>query len=111
MVTEPRPRASEEPPLLSVAVVVGTQRERAQRVLAHLAAETIAPDIEVIVVDTQPAARALSATRVPPVRILRGDSLSYGEARAAAVHAAQAQIVAFLEDHCYPHPRWAEAVV
>ena len=43
--------------------------------------------------------------------VLSGAGLSYGQARARAVGAAHAELIAFLEDHCYPHPGWAEALV
>ncbi len=36
---------------------------------------------------------------------------STAAARAAGVRAARGQIVAFAEDHCLPHPAWAEAIL
>jgi len=36
---------------------------------------------------------------------------STGEARAAGAVAASAAVVAFAEDHCFPGPGWAEAIV
>lgn len=100
-----------EPPSLSVAVVAGAQRRRMQRMLHCLAGQTIAGQVEVIVVDTRPDASAWQLPAAPPVRVLPARSSTFGKAREAGVVAAQAELIAFLEDHCYPAPDWAEAVV
>lgn len=91
--------------------MVGAQRERAIRLLLALSKQTVASRLEVIIVDTRPDATELVAPEQLSVTILPGDSLSYGEARATAVRAARGEIVAFLEDHCYPRAGWAEAVI
>jgi hypothetical protein len=96
--------------ILTVATVAGAQRRRTQRQLAALAAQTIAAEIEVVVVDTRPRLDPIDPPRTLEVRVLQRDSLSFGEARAEAARAAGAEIVAYLEDHCYPEPAWAEAL-
>ncbi len=98
-------------PAMSVVVVVGAQRGRAVRSFEALSRQTIARRLEVILVDTRPDAGALGVAADAPVEVIPGPSLSYGAARAAAVSAAQGEIVAFIEDHCYPRPEWAEAVL
>jgi hypothetical protein len=103
----PEPRE----PLLTVATVAGRQRPRVQRLFDALAAQTIAPEIEVVVVDARPELARVEAPDRLRVRTLAGAALSYGEARAKAARAARAQIVAFVEDHCYPEPGWAEALL
>jgi len=107
------PEASRErrQPLVTVASVAGTQRQRVRRLLTALAAQTIAAEIEVVIVDARPQLGAIEPPDRLRVRILPGDSLFYGEARAKAASDARAEIVAFLEDHCYPDPGWAEALV
>jgi Glycosyltransferase like family 2 len=95
---------------LSVATVAGLQRDRLRELLAALAAQTIAAEIEVVVVDTRPELGVPEPPAGLRVRTLPGGSLSFGEARAEAARAASAPIVAFLEDHCYPEPGWAAAV-
>ncbi len=40
-----------------------------------------------------------------------GPDISVGRANAAGVRAARAGVVAFAEDHCFPEPGWAEALV
>jgi glycosyl transferase family 2 len=73
-----------------------------------LRAQTIASELEVIVVDTRPGSAMLPVPDMPVTKVVDGGSLSYGEARARAVREARADVVAFVEDHCYPEPGWAE---
>ena len=96
--------------ILTVATVAGAQRGRTQRQLAALAAQTIAAQIEVVVVDTRPRLDPIDPPGSLDVKVLQDGSLSFGAARAEAVRAARTEIVAFLEDHCYPEPSWAEAL-
>jgi hypothetical protein len=98
-------------PSLTAATVAGAQRGRVQRLLSALATQTIAADIEVVVVDCRTGLAEIEPPEGLRVRILPGDSLSFGEARARAARDARAEIVAFIEDHCYPEPGWAEALV
>ena len=44
-------------------------------------------------------------------RLVRCESRSHGESAAAGVRAARAPIVAFAEDHCFPEPAWARALL
>lgn len=100
-------------PRLSVVVVVGPLRERGQHVLDALAAQTIVRELEVIVVD-------LCAPDTPRLDHPPGlhvdyvgadDSFTFGEARAAGVAHTHAPLIAFIEDHCFPEPEWAAALV
>jgi hypothetical protein len=105
---------------LSVAVVIGAQRRRAAACLHALALQSVADQLEVIVLDTRPELPAIwpaspdaqdrPAWSQAPV-VLAAAGLSYGQARAVAVGAARAELIAFLEDHCYPQPGWAEALL
>ncbi len=99
--------------MLAAAVIVGPVRDRAQRVYDALAAQTIARDIEIILVDLYADAfprldtSAHAATRyhtLPP-------TTAWGAARAMAARTATAPIVAFIEDHCFPASDWAERLV
>jgi hypothetical protein len=81
----------------------------------HLAAQSIADRIEVVFVvprglDFAPDADALAGfagSRVTEVESMEGGAAGY----AAGVRAASAPFVAFTEDHCYPEPGWAEALL
>jgi hypothetical protein len=98
-------------PVLSVAVVVGPVRSRATRVVAELASQDVADRLEVVLVDVEHGRDPIVAPA--PLRVVRvplaGALMS--QARGEAVRAASAPTIAFLEEHCYPRPGWARAVV
>ncbi len=98
---------------LSTVLVAGQCRARAQRVLDAIAAQTCAADMEIIVVDaTTPETPHLQLPEGARVIYLHPETPpTLPEARAAAVRYASADYVAFLEDHCYPQPGWAEALI
>jgi glycosyltransferase involved in cell wall biosynthesis len=100
-------------PELSVVCVAGEQRQRVRRCLAALAAQTAVGRIEVLVVDAGGAGDPIA---LPPelgssTVIGAGSDPSLGRARAAGARAATGRAVAFLVDHGYPAPRWAEALI
>ena len=100
-------------PLLSVLAVVGEERSRSVPMLEALAKQTIAGQMEVILVDVAPER---AADLAPPfsleVKVLRHPgSWDWGGARAVSVRIARAPVVAFLEDHTIPEPGWAEEIV
>lgn len=98
---------------LAVLMVAGRRRERAQRVLEALERQTCGDRFEVLVADrASESPQALRppegiSTRIFPI----DDSASWGEARAMALEQAQAPLVAFIEDHCYPSAEWAAAIL
>lgn len=97
---------------LSVVLLAGRQRPRAERVLEALARQTLADPLEVIVLDSTPDAGPLRAPDGLAVRTVTAPpDAGYGEIRALGVSEASAPVIAFLEDHCYPDPGWAAAVV
>ena len=87
-------------PSISVLVVIGAERARYALLLKALAEQTISDEMEVILVDIAPA--DAPDFLLPPglkVKILHHPgSFDWGAARAAAVRAAAAPIVAFLEE-------------
>ena len=98
-------------PELSVAVTVGRLRGRAQRVIDALAEQDVAASLEVLVVDLDPE---LEPIHIPAP--LRGvhvplPSALISRAKGEAVRRASAPVIAFLEDHCYPRPGWARALI
>jgi hypothetical protein len=97
---------------LSAVMVVNTCRSRAQRALDAVAAQTVADAIETIVVDVAP--EGTSALRAPSkgeVHYLRMPGSHYGRARVEGARSATTPVVAFLEDHCFPRPDWAAALI
>jgi hypothetical protein len=100
-------------PSLTAIVVVGEMRDRAQVVLDRLAAQTASRQMEIVIADT--VSTSFPRLRDPggvPVRYLECPNIrSWGEVRAAAVRAARASLVAFIEDHSVPSPTWAEEIL
>lgn len=100
-------------PVLSAVVVAGNCRSRAQQVIDGLAAQTRVCDIEAIVIDV--ASTDLAHLSIPEglraVYIHPETPMLLQEARATAVKYASSQIIAYLEDHCFPHPDWAEGLI
>ena len=99
--------------VLSVVLVAGSQRERAQRVIDAIANQTALPSVELILVDLARAdARRLEIPeRLAHVRLLRPDIRQWGIARAEGARAVSGLSVAFIEDHCFPTPTWAEMLI
>ena len=98
-------------PALTVAVLVGPLRHRARRVVDWVAEQDVADRIEMLVVDLAPDAEPLA---LPPgidahTIELPGAPISRGKGE--AVRRASAPVVAFVEDHCYPCPGWAGALI
>lgn len=95
-------------------MVAGQHRDRAQRVLDAVGRQTALEELEVVVVDLAPTgARPLrlpDGCRQSRVVPLPGSGL-LSRAKAEAVRAASSETVAFLEDHCYPEPGWARALI
>lgn len=107
-----RARMPPSTPQLSVVLVAGSQRARAQRVLDALASQTVAAHIEVVVIDVSPSSLPrLNTSGVRTEYVRRPDIDRWGAARAEGVRAASAVTVAFIEDHCFPARTWAEILI
>ena len=102
-------------PTLSAVVVAPEGWEPVRTTVRHLAAQSIADRIEVVFVvprgvgfaPESDAVAAFAGWRVTEVESMEGGAAGY----AAGVRAAAAPFVAFTEDHCYPEPDWAEALL
>jgi hypothetical protein len=98
-------------PQLTVGLIVGELRERAERSLRHILAQTALERMEVIVVDVSRGG-SFAGSDHPKVRYLhRPQFRFYCEAQIEAVRQARSQVIAFLEDHTYAEPQWAEAIL
>ncbi|WP_420455808.1 hypothetical protein [Rubrivirga sp.] len=100
-------------PDLSVVLVAPNGMGSIRRTMACLRAQTARERLEVLVV--APSAElldldALGRDRFAALRAVEvGPITQRGEAAAVAVREATAPIVAFVEDHSFPRPGWAEA--
>lgn len=102
-------------PALSVVLACTGGLGSIAATIRHLAVQSIHDQIELVVVG-----RAADAAGPPPagvegfwgyrfIAIASVDSIA--RANAAGVRSAQAPVVALAEDHCFPQPGWAEALV
>jgi hypothetical protein len=85
-----------------------------RRVVGHLTAQTIAGEVEIVVVCPSPKELAFPpdvAALLARVTVVEGPLVPLGEARAAAIRAATAPVVALGETHAFPAPDWAERLV
>jgi hypothetical protein len=98
---------------LSVIVVVGDCRERAERMFEAISGQSAADRVEIVVVDA--ASGSTKNLRLPAglsVRYVRVDAgILPGSARYAGIAHATAPVIAFLEDHCFPDKDWAAAIL
>lgn len=95
---------------ISVVVVVGKLRNRARRTLRALLEQRGAPEMEIIAVDVSPFEEPLGVegTHSTPFKwVPYGNARSIPYAKARGAQEAEAEIIAFLEDHCLPSPEWA----
>jgi hypothetical protein len=99
-------------PLLSVVCFAGPHRERTRRCLDALGSQTAAGAVELILLDAgdpgdladPPPGLAARIERLP-------GGVRLGAARTQGVAAASAPAIAFMSDHCYPDPGWAQALI
>lgn len=101
-------------PELSVVVVAPDRYDTIRKTLRHLRAQTVSTQLEIIMImpsaeglDLDAASRDFFQVRVVDV----GKIGSSARAAATGIRQASAPVVALLEDHCYPDPGWAEALI
>lgn len=108
--------AGDAPTLLTVVLVAADRFETIRRTLAAVSAQTIAGQLEVLLV--APDAAGLAEVRPPDVATFArfeplyvGPIVDVDKAAAAALLKASSPVVALVEDHAYPEPAWAEAIL
>lgn len=89
--------------------------ETIRKTVSHVANDASARSIELLIGCTDPDTVAVDPNAVlsfHSVRIVRCDMTpGSGEGRALAIKEASAQVVVFGEDHCFPQPGWAAALL
>ncbi len=104
-----------EEPAISVVLPTWDTFDSLRTTVAHLCRQTIAHRIELLI--CAPGADrfevdAAAVAALHSVRVLEaGDLTTSGPPRARAIREARADVVAFTEDHCFPDPGWAEALL
>src|SRR5262249_45172790 len=99
-------------PDLSVVICSFNGVEGTHRCLHALAAQTIRPRLELIVVDDGSTDSTSDVARAHGALAARHPAnLGIAAARNSGIAAASAPIVGFLDDDCEPEPRWAERLL
>lgn len=100
-------------PALSVILLIGDERERAQRALDSVLQQDCIDRIEILLVDlSRRGAATLDHHDHPRVKYSRPSAdTSYVDARVDATTEARAPYVAFLEEHAEAMPGWAAGVL
>ncbi|MGF1538554.1 MAG: glycosyltransferase family 2 protein [Elainellaceae cyanobacterium] len=106
---------------LSVILITSDHFNSIRKTIGYLQKQTIQPDIELIIVapsyseittDLDSGVLSAQLSGFANYQIVEiGPIVSIGRAYAAGVRAAQAPVVALGEDHCFPEPGWAAALV
>ena len=100
---------------LSVVLVTPDRYERIRKTIRHLGRQTVKSRIEVVI--GAPSLGELEPDHVElsgfaSVRLVElGPIRSTGEPRAIALLRATAPVIVFAEDHCWPEPGWAAALI
>jgi hypothetical protein len=102
-------------PALSVVLITPDSFETIRKTAGCVARQSACAAIELVIVAPTAAGIDVDQTLVAGlagVQLVRLDSLTpTGPARAAAIRAARAPVVAFGEEHCFPEPGWAQALI
>jgi hypothetical protein len=102
-------------PALSVVLATPDNFETIQKTIHYLQKQTICDELELVIV--APSLMQLSSHLTELKDFLSyqivevGEITAIGWANAAGVRRATASIVVLAEDHCFPDPTWAEALV
>jgi len=106
-------RSDRSLPDISVIIVVGDNRRRAQRAVDSVLGQDFDGRVEVLVIDLAVGDEAgwLENGDGRVRRMALPLSTTFGQARATAVDAARGPVVAFLEEHCAAMPGWIRALV
>lgn len=99
-------------PRLSVVVCSLNGAHGVARCLMALEAQTIRPDLELIVVDDGSADGTSEVGRAGGAAVVRHPSRrGISAARNSGIRVASAPVIAFLDDDCEPAPGWAETLL
>ena len=102
-------------PEMSVVIVTPDHFGTIHRTMGHLRAQTACGRLEIVIVAPSRDALGLDAVEMTGFGAYQvveaGEVRLLARARAAGVRAAAAPVVAFAEDHAYPEPDWAEALL
>jgi Glycosyl transferase family 2 len=105
---------SSRAPALSVILPCEEGFEYVRRTVRALRMQTVRDQIELVLITTTNETLDLESEEVTgfhSVRVVVAPGLVGNRARAVGIRCAGAPIVALAEDHCYPEPGWAAALI
>jgi hypothetical protein len=107
--------SGERSPEMSVVMVTLDCYERIRKAMRHLRSQTVKEQLEIIIVAPSSEMLDLGVLEVKDflqVRVVAvGPIRSTGSAIAAGMRQASAPVVVYAEEHSYPVPDWAEALI
>jgi hypothetical protein len=103
-------------PELSVILVTSSNYRTISRTIDHLRAQTAAPRIELVIVTPDRTKLELPVSVMTPFDSYQvveiGPEAVQGHAlQAMGIRLARAPLVALSEDHSFPSPKWAQALI
>jgi hypothetical protein len=100
---------------MSVVLVTPGKYDAIRKTMEHLQAQTVLDQLEIVIVAPSAATLNFDAANLKAfgrVRVVEvGEIKSTGRAIAAGVREASAPVVTYAEEHAYPAPGWAEALI
>lgn len=107
--------SNEVEPEMSVVVITPDRYETVRRTMRHLRAQKARGRMEIVLVAPDASALDIDEAETRGFQSFRvvesGHMRSTARARALGVQHARARVVAFAEDHAFPAPGWAEALL
>lgn len=102
-------------PAMSVVIATPDRYETIRTTIRYLRAQTVREQIEIVIVAPSLEQLALQESELEGFHGFRvvevGSIRSVGTANAAGIRRASAPVVALAEDHAYPDPDWATALI
>src|SRR6266542_1885378 len=102
-------------PEMSVVIVTPDRYETIRKTVEHLRAQTVKDRLELVIVAPSAAQLALDDSALNDFFQFRvvevGEISSIARAHAAGIRQASAPVVVLSEDHSFPEPGWAEALI
>jgi hypothetical protein len=102
-------------PYMSVVLITPDRYETIRRVVEALRQQTVKEKLEIVIVGPSCEQSGLPASDFAGFagyQVLEiNDMTSTSLARASGIKAARGSVVAMTEDHCFPAPGWAEALI
>ncbi|MGH7896864.1 MAG: glycosyltransferase family 2 protein, partial [Candidatus Binatia bacterium] len=107
--------SGEDFPAMSVVLATPGDFRMLRATIGHLLAQTARARLEIVLVTPAADRLGLDAAELAPFAAVQvvatGSMRSKASANAAGVRRARAEVVALAEDHCFPEPEWAAALI